>query len=172
MNRVTQFCIWLSRLHKSRGFGIQSPTDYAFVRYVVDEHWPYYAYETLGTNDNWLQRKRGLLCFRLANWRQAAVVIDRVGVSDYLKAGCRSARITDNGNEVELAILSIHDDLKTFVSRCSDTSVVMVSDIYQDRKRWKQIVADKRITISYDLYYCGILLFDPKRTKQHYIVNF
>ena len=39
--------IWLTRLTRCRGFGIQSPSAYSFVRYVVNEHYPYYAYADL-----------------------------------------------------------------------------------------------------------------------------
>ena len=67
LNRLHQAYVWLRRISHCRGFGIQSPTDYRFVRYVVNEHWPYYAYESLGQNDDWLRRKLGLLYFRLAN---------------------------------------------------------------------------------------------------------
>lgn len=71
MNQLTRIWVYLSRLHRSLGFGIQSPTDYAFVRYVINEHWQYYAYQQLDEqDDNWLRRKLGRLYFRLANWRQ------------------------------------------------------------------------------------------------------
>ena len=39
--------VWLSRINHCRGFGVQSPSAYAFIRYVVNEHYPYYAYEDL-----------------------------------------------------------------------------------------------------------------------------
>ena len=57
---MNRWLVWLSRIHHCRGFGIQSPTDYAFVRYVVNEHWPYYAYDQL-TADSWLNKKLGRL---------------------------------------------------------------------------------------------------------------
>ena len=63
---IRRWLVWLSRIHRVWGFGIQSPTDYAFVRYVVNEHWPYYAYEEL-TDKDWLTEKLGRLYFRLAN---------------------------------------------------------------------------------------------------------
>ena len=66
---MNRYLVWLSRIHCCRGFGIQSPTDYAFVRYVVNEHWPYYAYDVL-RDDDWLREKLGRLYMRLANWRQ------------------------------------------------------------------------------------------------------
>ena len=47
---INHWQVWLRRIHRSGGFGIQSPKDYAFVRYVVNEHWPYYAYDTYESN--------------------------------------------------------------------------------------------------------------------------
>ena len=38
--------------------------------------------------------------------------------------------------------------------------------------RFAEIVADEHTSITFDLYYCGLVMFDKKRTKQHYIINF
>ena len=89
-----RWLVWLSRIHCCRGFGIQSPTDYAFVRYVVNEHWPYYAYDVLHEAD-WLREKLGRLYFRLANWRQPTVILS----DDYQQwwhAGCKKAKCMSN----------------------------------------------------------------------------
>ena len=74
MQRFRHFFVWLKRIGHCRGFGIQSPTDYWLVRYVINEHWPYYQYETLGTDDDWLTQKIGRLYFRIANWLQPKVI--------------------------------------------------------------------------------------------------
>ena len=73
-NQLKAAIVWFSRIGHCRGFGIQSPSDYWLVRYVINEHWPYYQYEFLGHDDDWLTRKLGRLCFRIANWRQPAVI--------------------------------------------------------------------------------------------------
>jgi hypothetical protein len=73
-------------MHRCLGFGIQSPKDYAFVRYVINEKWPYYAYERLGKNDDWRTRKLGRLYMRLANWRQPTAM-ERDRYEEYWKAG-------------------------------------------------------------------------------------
>lgn len=174
INRLRHLFVWLSRIHCCRGFGIQSPTDYAFVRYVINEHWPYYAYETMGTHDEWLRRKLGFLYFRMANWRQPGVIIDRVGAAFYLQEGCHKARIVDGtaGERVELAVVPMNDDVNGLLTRCDDRSVVVVQGLYRDRKRWEQWKTDERVTVSYNLYYCGVLLFDRKRYKQQYKINF
>lgn len=54
-------------------------------------------------------------------------------------------------------------------------SCVVVGNIYEseDRKAWwNQLLADERVRISFDLYDIGLLLFEEKRFKQNYIVNF
>lgn len=52
---------------------------------------------------------------------------------------------------------------------------VIVSHPYADSMKkqwWKSVIADSRVTVSFDLYDVGILFFNPKRCKEHRIVNF
>lgn len=172
MNRLKALMVWLRRIGHCRGFSIQSPTDYAFVRYVINEHWPYYQYETLGQEDDWLTRKLGRLYFRLANWRQPKSVLnDRY--EKYWKAGCWRVKLTDELERVELARIDCDEQrFNSLVPRCDDDSVVVIEGIGQHRHFWQRIQSDPRVTITYDLYYCGIVLFDQKRVKQHYLINF
>ena len=117
MNRLHHVLVWLSRIQYCRGFGIQSPTDYRFVRYVINEHWPYYAYEALGQNDDWLRRKLGLLYFRLANERQPKTIVDWVGFHDYLQAGWTSINIQSIGTA--LSTTHVSPWLSTFTTVAS-----------------------------------------------------
>ncbi len=164
--------VWLSRITHCRGFGIQSPTDYWITRYVINEHWPYYQYESLGQHDDWLKRKLGRLYFRIANWQQPDV-IESDAFQDYLKAGCHKATF---GNSKELIRLTLQGDyrnrLANIYNKVDDSSVLIVEDIRHAKKFWQQIQNDTRTRICFDLYYCGIVLFDKKRQKQNYIVNF
>jgi hypothetical protein len=170
--RVKHWFVWLRRLRHSRGFGIQSPTDYAFVRYVVCEHWPYYAYDTVGQGDDWLTRRLGRLYFRLANWRQPRTVVTD-GYEDYFAAGCRRAAVTRRLEGVaELVRVSVEDAVEQVLGHTDERSLLVVEGIWRDKQRWQRLVADERTVITFDLYYCGILMFDRKRTKQHYIINF
>lgn len=175
MNQLTRILVWLSRLHHCRGFGIQSPTDYWMVRYVLNEHWPYYQYATLGNGDNWLRRKLGLLYFRLVNWRQPQTIIGS-GYSNYWKAGCQKATITQElTGLVELMFTDIcqADQLPHILKGHTDEhSVVVVEGLWHNRTAWQQLVNSEQVSVTFDLYYCGILTFDPKRTKKHYIINF
>lgn len=142
------------------------------VRYVINEHWPYYQYETLGRNDDWLTRKMGRLCFRLANWLQPSVV-ESNDYRDYLQAGCQK---TTFGDSSELVVMPLENDsldrLSYIYNKVSPQSVLVVTGISKAKKLWRQIVDDERTGITFDLYYCGIVMFDKKRSKKNYIINF
>ena len=165
--------VWLSRIHRCRGFGIQSPTDYAFVRYVVNEHWPYYAYEQLAGSD-WLTQKLGRLYLRLANWRQPRQM-EEDAYRRYWQAGCRRTQFMSAvSGQVELARMEIGDAARyeRLLSRCDEQSVLVVEGIWRDWQRWHQIERDERVGTTFDLYYCGIVWFDKERYKHNYVINF
>ena len=170
--RLKAAVVWLSRIGHCRGFGIQSPTDYWMVRYVINERWPYYQYENLGRGDDWLTRKLGRLCFRLANWLQPKVV-ESSDYRDYLQAGCRNMVF---GESSELVVMPLNNDSKdrlaSIYNKLSPRSVLVVTGISKARKLWRQVVDDERTGITFDLYYCGIVMFDKKRNKKNYVINF
>ncbi|MBP1614910.1 MAG: hypothetical protein H6Q13_2358, partial [Bacteroidetes bacterium] len=37
---------------------------------------------------------------------------------------------------------------------------------------WRRMQSDERTGISFDLYDFGIIFFDKKKIKQHYLINF
>lgn len=164
--------VWLSRVSHCRGFGIQSPTDYWFERNVINERWPYYAYDSVGQGDAWLVRKLGRLYLRLANWRQPSVVLDMVGAAHYLYAGCHKAFIADHVGQADMACVPVEADLQQLLDHCTDGTLVVVQDIWRDMAVWQHFCEHQLAAISYDLYYCGIVLFDSRRHKQSYVVNF
>ena len=181
---LTASIVWLSRIGHCRGFGIQSPGDYWFVRYVINEHWPYYQYNTLGKGDDWLTQKVGRLLFRIANWRQPSV-IDSSAYQEYLQAGCRNALLVGGENEGrkeeemesdDMVVMSLEGDyyrrLTHIYNKVNSDTVLIVADIRRAKDLWREIVADERSIITFDLYYCGIVMFDKKRHKQNYIINF
>ena len=174
MSPLPRFLVWLSRIHKCQGFGIQSPTDFDFVRTVVNEHSPYYAYDHIKASC-WHQRHLGQLYLRIANWRQPSTIL----TDDYLlwfQAGCRSARILSNlGNEpLQLARIEIeqHAQLEQFYTHCNQQSVIIVEGIFRDWEAWHAIEHDERTGTTFDLYYCGIVFFDTQRFKHNYRINF
>jgi len=171
LERVRYVFVWLSRIFHCRGFGVQSPTDYRFVRYVINEHWPYYKYSEIGQGDCWQTRHVGRLCFRLANWLQPKIVT-ATAYQEYIQAGCGRCRLVDDSVEVDMAVVSSGKDVDRVLSKCRERSLLVLDRLYQQPALWQRIVEEPVVTVTYDLYYCGIALFDPKRAKKHYKVNF
>jgi len=178
MNIVRQAWVWMRRIGHCRGFGIQSPTDYRFERYVINEHWPYYAYEKMGAKDRKLRRKLGKLYFRLANQLQPQTIIDLVGAEEYLRAACAKAEIltrqdtVSERTRIDLAIVPIQTEYQQLFNLCTQHSVVVFENIYQQPALWHCIEYDIRTTATFDLYYCGIVFFDKRRSPNNYIINF
>ena len=92
-----------ARFGRSKGFGIQSPTHYSFVRYVINERYPYYAYNDLkdmfpGVSK--IDRAHLELLFRLSNWRQPSIVTllgcDTHIYREYIHRGCNKSLIHDS----------------------------------------------------------------------------
>ena len=182
---------WLLRCGYSRGFGIQSPSAYSFVRYVVNEHWPYYAYAELNSmmqNKSLLFRKLGRLYFRLTNyWQPNDVVVSCLDIQPYINSACHSAKVIDIVNyeftSLSLPVLLIlnieyFQELESrnqILDIASDKMMLVVTDIYKnDEKKslWRTMIEDKRCGITFDLYYCGVVFFDKSKYKQDFKINF
>lgn len=176
MNRIKRVFVWLSRVMYCRGFGIQSPTDYAFVRYVVNEHYPYYAYELFDRLPiSSLEKKLGRLYFRLANWYQPSFM-ERDEYETFWMAGSRKIKMRSSVDHLELGRVSMSGDVKTLLghiyNKVDRHSVLVIEGIYHNRTLWNEVKNDPRTGITFDLYYCGIVFFDTSRHKRNYIVNF
>lgn len=186
--------IWLTRIKYCRGFGVQSPNDYRFIRYVINEHWPYYKYEKLKnavTDINSDTRRLCKLYFRIANHCQAERFIDitpdNPAYAKYVKAGCRKIKTitisdTDTLNTPTGVIIARMDarqatveTIETLMQSAGEGSVIILQGIYDTREArqcWSKAIDYKRVGVAYDLYYCGLLLCVRRQYKQCYKVNF
>lgn len=187
MGSVGERLAWICGWRHSRGFGVQSSTDYGFIQDIINERLPYYAYDELYNKHSGItriQRKKGELYLRLANRFQPATArIINAGdyCRDYISAGCRRTEILLEAGIGPVADMMIahldedaFDEIYGYITRCSSpTSVVVVEDIHLWRNRglWKVLRADGHVRIVYDLYYLAIMLFDPSRYRQYYKVN-
>ena len=210
----------MSRAKYCRGFGIQSPWAYRFVRYVVNEHYPYYAYDDLRPLFPHLSKRERRVCelyLRIANHQQAdeAVLVGDVSEAKraYLHAGCLRMVFSSMGegacllteDSFSLAVVAHGQDMEqqvlSLINRATDASLLIVEGILpfvepelcamfdykifvdtdaderihrngETRRSWARILQDKRVRVSFDLYYCGLLFFDKKKYKQHYKINF
>ena len=196
MSQIGSLLVWLRRSRHSRGFGVQSPWAYRFIRYVVNEHYPYYAYDDLSRLYEGYPKQIQKLCrlyFRIANFWQAEQALDYSAASEtdvnqlygtFMKRGCNKLEVVPvrhaaDFSSVRLMRLSVEGNYRQVfekaVSLANASTMIIVEQIKRDKESrtfWKSIVDDPRCITTFDLYYCGIIFFDKKRYKENYVVNF
>ncbi len=189
--RVKWVWNWIHRMGYSRGFGVQSPSAYSFIRYVLTEHYPYYAYDELKMrfkSSDHATKKKGRLYFRLANYAQASHWFDYHSAEQpyaaYVHEGCRKTvfQAIDGKtipNAFRIARLSMTEDYQAvYEALCkvaTDDSILILEGINDDKDTkafWKRVQESQKATRTYDLFLCGIIVFDTSKHKHHYIVNF
>lgn len=188
---------WLRRCGCSRGFGVQSPSAYAFIRYVINEHYPYYAYDALKERMNKLskhEQKLGRLFFRLANfWQPVCCYCDDSSLMEYAQAGARNMKqfsvsdfmsqylrcsdascIPDDSRLLVWIDSDVYgNEMEEILKNCHSQTLLVVNNIRRKNHRlWKEIQENELVGITFHLYYCGIVFFDKSVYKQHYEVNF
>lgn len=189
--RVKWIWNWIHRMGYSRGFGVQSPSAYSFIRYVLTEHYPYYAYDELKMrfkSFDHATKKKGRLYFRLANYAQASHWFDYHSAEQpyaaYVHEGCRKTifQAIDGKtipNAFRIARLSMTEDYQAvYEALCkvaTDDSILILEGINDNKDTkafWKCVQESQKATRTYDLFLCGIIVFDTSKHKHHYIVNF
>lgn len=189
--RVKWVWNWIHRMGYSRGFGVQSPSAYSFIRYVLTEHYPYYAYDELKMrfkSSDHATKKKGRLYFRLANYAQASHWFDYHSAEQpyaaYVHEGCRKTvfQAIDGKtipNAFRIARLSMTEDYQAvYEALCkvaTDDSILILEGINDNKDTkafWKRVQESQKATRTYDLFLCGIIVFDTSKHKHHYIVNF
>ena len=189
--RVKWVWNWIHRMGYSRGFGVQSPSAYSFIRYVLTEHYPYYAYDELKMrfkSFDHATKKKGRLYFRLANYAQASHWFDYHSAEQpyaaYVHEGCRKTVFhAIDGKTIphtfRIARLSMTEDYQAvYEALCkvaTDDSILILEGINDNKDTkafWKRVQESQKATRTYDLFLCGIIVFDTSKHKHHYIVNF
>lgn len=189
--------IWMRRWSHCRGFGVQSPSAYRFIRYVINEHYPYYAYDALKERMNKLskhEQKLGRLFFRLANfWQPVCCYCDDSSLMEYAQAGARNMKqfsvsdfmsqylrcsdascIPDDSRLLVWIDSDVYgNEMEEILKNCHSQTLLVVNNIRRKNHRlWKEIQENELVGITFHLYYCGIVFFDKSVYKQHYEVNF
>lgn len=65
--------------------------------------------------------------------------------------------------------------LEACLAKAGERSLFVVKGIHRSRGKeawWRSVAADPRTGITFDLYDVGLIFFDLRKTKQHYVVNF
>lgn len=200
MYGVRRALVWIARCRHCRGFGIHSPWAFHFVRDVVNERLPYYCYEELARTAPCAGEDQLRLCrlyFRIANFIQPRKVVDYAAGTDvyrrYIVAGCKAASVTSVGSgmtagdrerlsrmeSIDMLRMTVAGGWREFLPSAMEKahvgSMFIVEGIKESRsarRLWRDMVADEKCTLTFDLHCCGIIYFDSKRYKQRYIVNF
>ena len=170
-----RFFTFLKRIRHCAGFGVQSPTDYAFVREVIYERWPYAQYAELeahyGDTSSFMLKLSQLL-LRVSNYAQAS----QIGVignlppvmEAHLKAGCRKSEImTVKGQKSKDK--GRGEGTLDFNPSSLDIFPLLIATELNDQ--WQEYISQEHI-ISYDLYYLGIAFYDEKRYTEGHVINF
>lgn len=165
--------ILLRRIGRCRGFGIQSPTDFAFVNEVIYERSPYYAYASLNAHYPTLshfERKIAQALFRISNYVQPVSITipcdcPEVWV-DYLRHGCTKAEVVQATDE---------EDGDCFTLHSQEGDCIIVADIYgRGADRWQKVVDVRHANhlVMFDLYYFGVAFVRERRYAELHTVNF
>ncbi len=170
--------VWLLRVRHRKGYGVHSPFAFSFVTDVLYNADRYYAYEEMDRTLRWWQRARVRnmrhLLFRLANYRRPTTVL-LCGADDAMKMavrhGCRGAKAIDrNSDEIaEMILLGKPDE--TALSYIGEGTMVVLWNLRKQRKLWRQLQEDGRVTVTFDLYDVGVAFARRDLNRQSYIIN-
>ena len=133
----------LPRACHRRGFGVQSPWAYELIRDVLFEPLPYYAYDEQKLTTPMEQQ-----LFRIRNHYQGHPIniIDEKGDA----AAKRYEGTVQKATPETVLIMEHIDD--------------------ENANLWTKVVDDPRAIITFDMRRRGLVIFDPKRIKQNYLL--
>ena len=186
---------WVTRLRNTYGYGVQSPTDYRFLKYVIRERGDYYAYADLraGTSMSRAALKKGLLYFRIANALQPDILCDTTPnagqYKPFFQSGCGKLNIDNSallsldariGDSKRLLLrLSCRDymldALRQLFSMLPQSTVVLLEDVGFDataRERYHTLLQTDEVRVCFDLGESAICFLTNNRYKQTYYLFF
>lgn len=197
MDRIVR---WMQGIGHGRGFGVQSPTAYRFLREVVCARLTPADLASLPPEWHRADRRErltGALCYRLARHvcpdqmaafgaaSDLSAACMKVGWPDGLMQRVEAGRSFDDYGEllsqlgtVRMVCVSLAEGADAFVEHALDhadeRSVFLIEDIWRDRLSrlwWDELRQDPRVGVTFDLYVCGLLTFNMKVFKRNYLVN-
>jgi len=179
----------ISRFKHSRGFGVQSPWAYDLICNVINEQYPFYAYDEMAQSLNSQNEETQKLCklfIRLANRRQPTNIImygeDVSLYEPFLRRGCMKAQVEHvedlnslHLQKIDMLLISTQKDYLAYFDQIlnylDNDSMVIINYIQKNkqcRDLWNKIKEREECISTFDLYECGIIFFDKKRYKQNY----
>jgi len=192
----------LRRFRKRCGYGVHSPFAFDLITNVIYEKDIYNGYLAIEEQisearikQSRRERKINRLLFRLANRFHPQTIVESKKekiTSLYLCGARRNADffLLRENDEVQMLkeknvdfvvmyreqnVDRMNSLFESLAGRTTSDSVFIICGIGHSRKMkkfWQKVKTDSRVGITFDLYDIGILLFDKKKIKQDYIVNF
>lgn len=178
---------YVSRIGHMRGFGIQSPRAYAFVREVIAESLPYYAYDVIDAMNEGRRKKQFMrLYVRIANRRQPQAYCDLTGENLYavVNRGCHLMKEVHSLDDLQGSIhlmcrLTLGQATPEMVSRIMQSankeSVLIVEQLGltdEQQRQWEQLKQHPLVGVTFDLGPTAIVFTDTSMHKDHYKLNF
>ena len=181
---------WCCRFRHRCGYGVHSPSDFHFITFVIYERLPFYAYTPLH------RLRRGVL--HLPHYREKVdrLLFRTLDQKDQEKVD----RLLGENSRITYEKCELKDGIEHFLSEnhCPDLIHIAHTPYYKEvfdlllpkvksetcmiigqpyataekKQWWKEVVADERTGVTFDLYDVGLVFFDKSRVKEHRIVNF
>lgn len=193
--------VWLKRFRHRCGYGVHSPFAFGFITDVIYEKLAYYCYMPLREEvkltkhthpKSWdiTPERVNRLLFRIANYRQPDTIVisgETSSATLYMQEARHAAKIYSSDNAPsdlrQIDMLYINSSPAELAEAAFDKaapllterSICIVMNIYSSaemRQCWQHMKEMEQSGITFDLYDLGIIFFDRKKIKQHYIVNF
>ncbi len=92
---------------------------------------------------------------------------DKTEITNTIKHNFPNIEINNTSSE-----FIYFDSLKSFkLSKYTNDSIVFINNISNSNNDWKNIIKDEKITVSINLFYCGILFFRKEQVKQDFKIR-
>ena len=139
----------IARWWHGKGFGIQSPTDYEYLKDVIKEPLPYYAYDKI-------ESKRARLIYRICNHDKEREV---VMVGQWTEEEQEAARMAlHKAPEMIPALKHLHGRETVIISHIDEENAPL----------WEQ--AQQANAITWDMGNVGLVRFVEGRYAEHYCI--
>ncbi len=143
---------YLCRMPRTKGFGVQSPTAYSFLRQVVSESCflKNLSSEIERASYPRLVSRRERFLYRL-RYRYPQVQV--LEADEWLDSYKRNELFSLQGVDSVIVLLDVDRDVETMGA-------------------WKALLEDERCVLTFDMIDCGVVFFDKTKYKQHFLVNY
>lgn len=161
---------WCRGLGHARGYGIQSPFAYGFVRHVVMAKGIDVADKRTATRTAPCKRhERRVMALnsRIVAWWKPSLIVRDDPVLDEAVAGRRVMVIVTDPCRAA-------DTLRQIPTWATEDTLAFVTDIWRDaamHDAWQRLVADRRTGVTFDLGVAGVAFFDHRLYRRQYYVN-